>query len=211
VVSFSVTRIPESQIVLAGRLLIKAFFDDPFFTYIFPDPNAHIEALDFYFQASIRAGRLFEAVYTTSGVPYGVAVWGTPSQALTPEQTAQAGLNRFPALFGEAAYQRYQRMCDYLMALRNRDMPSLHWYLSILGVDPEHQGKGIGHVLMQPVLTQADATGVPCYLETFKDDNLAFYRRCGFAILFTGVEPDSRLPFWTLRRTPQRLKGDKHD
>ena len=205
--SLSVTRIAESQIVPAGRLLIKAFFDDPFFTYVFPDPNEHMEALDFYFQASIRAGRLFEAVYTTSGAPQGVAVWGAPSQALTPGQAAQVGLNRFPAFFGEAAYQRYKHMCDYLMTLRNRDMPSPHWYLSILGVDPQHQGSGIGRVLMQPVLAEADATGVPCYLETFKDNNLAFYRRCGFTILFTGIEPDSRLPFWTLRRPSQAVIG----
>lgn len=203
--SLSVTRIAESQIVPAGRLLIKAFFDDPFFTYVFPDPNEHMEALDFYFQASIRAGRLFEAVYITSGAPQGVAVWGAPSQAFTPEQAAQVGLNRFPAFFGEAAYQRYQNMCIDLLALRNRDMPSPHWYLSILGVDPLHQGKGIGRALMQPVLDQADATGIPCYLETFKDNNLAFYRRCGFMPVVAGVEPESRLPFWTLRRDPQAV------
>lgn len=204
-VPFSVIRIAEAQIAPAARCLIRAFFSDPFFTHIFPDPNGHLEALDVYFQASIRAGRLFEAVYTTTGASYGVAVWSAPSQALSPNQTAQVGLDRLPVFFGEAAYRRYQNMCDYLLALRNRDMPSPHWYLSILGVDPQHQGGGIGYALMQPVLAQADATGIPCYLETFKDDNLAFYRRCGFMPVVTDVEPESRLPFWTLRRDPQAV------
>ena len=32
-----------------------------------------------------------------------------------------------------------------------------HWYLAIMGVDPQWQGKGIGSKLMQPALETLDA------------------------------------------------------
>ena len=35
-----------------------------------------------------------------------------------------------------------------------------HWYLALLGVDPDHQGRGFGSHLMQPVLTRCDRESI---------------------------------------------------
>jgi GNAT superfamily N-acetyltransferase len=63
-----------------------------------------------------------------------------------------------------------------------------HYYLSVLGVDPAHQGKGLGHRLVAPVLDRCDAERRLAWLESTNPKNHAFYRRLGFA------EVD-RLPF----------------
>ena len=57
-----------------------------------------------------------------------------------------------------------------------------HWYLGLLGTDPTMQGRGVGAALLEPTLARADGEGMPCYLETQKEENLSFYARHGFAV-----------------------------
>ncbi len=54
------------------------------------------------------------------------------------------------------------------------------WYI---GVDPEHQDKGIGSVLLEEILTFCDE--LPVYLETSVAKNLIWYQRFGFEIMKT--------------------------
>ena len=57
-----------------------------------------------------------------------------------------------------------------------------HWYLSLLVVDPDWQRRGFGSRLIRPGLAAADEEGLPCYLETQKEANLAWYARFGFEL-----------------------------
>jgi hypothetical protein len=52
------------------------------------------------------------------------------------------------------------------------------------------------------VLARADEVGVPTYLETQKESNIAYYRRFGFDVLdmFT---VDSSPPLWQMQRQPR--------
>ena len=79
-----------------------------------------------------------------------------------------------------------------------------HFYLSGLGTDPPRQGQGLGSAALMPVLTRCDAEGIPAYLESTKERNLAFYERHGFVV--TGIDRRSRstVPtLWTMWREPQ--------
>lgn len=58
-----------------------------------------------------------------------------------------------------------------------------HWYLSVLGVDPAHQGKGLGSALLGSWLAGVDLKNGSCYLETDRPENLPFYERSGFAVV----------------------------
>ena len=77
-----------------------------------------------------------------------------------------------------------------------------HWYLALLGTDPVVQGLGAGGALLQPALGEADAGGLPCYLETQKEENLSFYARYGFEVLHTISVPGSPT-VWGMRRPPK--------
>ena len=54
---------------------------------------------------------------------------------------------------------------------------------------------------MRPVLERCDRDGLPAYLETQKESNLAFYERCGFAVE-RKLEVRGAPPVWTMRREP---------
>lgn len=77
-----------------------------------------------------------------------------------------------------------------------------HWYLMILGTDALFQGRGVGRALMEPVLARADELGVPAYLETQKEANLAYYQRFGFDVVEKFSVDDSPA-LWRMQRAPR--------
>ena len=89
-----------------------------------------------------------------------------------------------------------------LTTIHTREINRPHWYLWALGVAPEQQGLGIGASLLQPVLEASDAAGVPCYLETQHESNLAFYRKQGFQVVCAEVVPALGLMSWSMLREP---------
>jgi len=74
-----------------------------------------------------------------------------------------------------------------------------HWYLSILSISPESQGKGHGSALMRPGLERIDAGGAPAYLETQRERNVGFYERFGFELV-EKLMIDGELPIWLMYR-----------
>ena len=74
-----------------------------------------------------------------------------------------------------------------------------HMYLWMMGVLPEHQGKGVGSHLMRYAFKDAKIGGRTCYVETFKERNLAFYQKNGFEFVSQEALPNGP-PFWTLRK-----------
>lgn len=91
-----------------------------------------------------------------------------------------------------------------LARLEREHVDGAHWYLALLAVDPDWQGRGLGGALLAPGLGGADADGLPCYLETQKRDNVAWYARHGFEETST-VEVRGAPSVWCMRRPPAEL------
>ena len=92
---------------------------------------------------------------------------------------------------------------EHIEPFQEQDVPERHWYLALLGVDPDHAGKGIGSALLEPVLAEADKDRLPCYLETAEKSNLAFYEKHGFEVLRHGTGPGTTVEYWTMSRLPR--------
>ena len=96
--------------------------------------------------------------------------------------------DRIPKLFTDDALKAQsivvERRADVAMGqLRtmhhdHADKP--HWYVGILAVDPQHQGKGLGAKLCRAVSAMADKDGLPCYLECSGPRNRAIYTHLGY-------------------------------
>ncbi len=202
--NLEIIKLTESQIDLAGSAMARAFFDDPVSVYMFPDETERRRLAPWHFSTFIRYAYPSGEVYTTSGAPDGNAVWLPPGQSdMDPDRMRQVGLDRAAEVLGEAAWQRFGTICDYVDALQPIEVPGPHWFLPLLGVDPPLQGKGVGSALLRPILERADIDGLPAYLWTAKSRNVPFYQRHGFEVVTEGVEPTSGVRFWTMRRPPQ--------
>jgi ribosomal protein S18 acetylase RimI-like enzyme len=123
-------------------------------------------------------------------------LWLPPNiSCITQDQEQAFGFNQLSIVFGREAFSRYQIVREHLNQIHERQMTRPHWYLPIIGVDPSRQASGIGRALLQPVLDRANAEGVRCYLETTQPHNVAFYRKHGFELIATVVEPSSGLSY----------------
>jgi ribosomal protein S18 acetylase RimI-like enzyme len=55
-----------------------------------------------------------------------------------------------------------------------------------VGTRTARHGQGLGSKFVELGTSRADDAGVPCYLETTTDSNIAFYRKRGFEIVGQG-------------------------
>jgi ribosomal protein S18 acetylase RimI-like enzyme len=197
----TIVRLEEGLIPQAADLLARSFFRDPLFTYAFPDEGERAKLLPGHFAAHVRHGHLFGEVFTTAGAVAGVSLWLPPGRTeVTSHQQHQSGLDKLRTLFGLQTRERLALISSFFEDIHHATVPDDHWYLWMIGVDPVHQGKGIGSALINPVLVRADRDGIPCYLETVERRNVPFYTRLGFTIAREGVEPSSGAPYWIFVR-----------
>ena len=57
-----------------------------------------------------------------------------------------------------------------------------HWYLAVLGVIPEFQGRGLGRRLIDELIRLVDADPHPLYLESDREASVRFYVSRGFTV-----------------------------
>ena len=80
-----------------------------------------------------------------------------------------------------------------------------------IGVDPDHQGRGIGRALLEGLLGAADGIGAVTYLEVRTDNAsaLALYRAAGFVVVGTRRRYyASGADAYTMRRPAATSPGD---
>ena len=198
-----IIRMPESEIEKAGGVLSRAFCNDRISQFMSSDETERRNLLEWYFTAFARYGHLFGEAYVTKGETRGVAIWFPPGESEMPaERIEHAGLDKAPQVFGADAWSRFTTLMDQLDRSHVEDMKTPHWFLPLLGIDPPYQHSGLGSNLLAPMLSRADADGLPCYLATAEPRNIQFYQKQGFAVINEGVEPQSGIKFWTFRREP---------
>jgi ribosomal protein S18 acetylase RimI-like enzyme len=198
-----ITQITHEPPIQLGNGLCQAFYDEPNFTYIFPDILVRRVALPWFLgRFVVQLGLNYGAVFTANEVD-GAAVWLHPNTTIPLQGALRAGLLLMPFRFGWRSFRRSTSLGSYLERLRQQSAPTQHWYLMALGVAPSRQGAGLGRALVQSVLTRVDAEQVPCYLETFTERNVQFYEKLGFIGVVHDHIPGGGPPFWTMVRTPQ--------
>jgi GNAT superfamily N-acetyltransferase len=187
----------------AAAVLGRAFFDDPLFVYFFPDAERRACMNPLIFGVGIRYAQVSGEVWTIPGTATGTAVWLPPVNPRPSEDGLEkAGLGIVLAQFTADELARFDNYVTYTDAAHVRITPQPHWYLFMVGVDPDHQGKGIGSAVLRPIFARADAEGMPCALETMNGRNVPFYERQGFAVLEHTIMPHSDIEVWVMRREP---------
>ena len=189
----------------AADAVTRAFLDDPMWSCILPDREVRAEALRPMWAALIAFSRVYGEVFTTRDGE-GAACWIAPENVkmtvwmmLRTRFALPRSIMRLP----KEERRRFFGMLGFIDRLHKELMPERHWHLWLLGVAPEVQGQGIGRALLLPILERADAEGIPCYLETQTETNVAFYRKSGFDVIAERSEPVCNLPIWFLRRDPR--------
>ncbi|MGI5940274.1 MAG: GNAT family N-acetyltransferase [Thermoleophilia bacterium] len=185
--------------------LVDCLRHDPFYAAITVDfagdERARREVLGHYFDYSMSEARRLGKCVVASDVSHGAALWLWPAQTdVVP--VVQAKTTFLEGVLGPRGMEHYRRLIEFMEPRAEAVVDASAWYLSIVGVLPQVQGRGIGSRLLQPTLLEADRAGVPIYLETFSPRSLRFYERLGFKSLASHVEPGSGGEYVIMQRAP---------
>lgn len=196
-----IIRLEENQIKQATETVVDAFSKDPIFEYILPQAISKRDKVSRDFSsANLRYCQPLNHIYTTPEIK-GIAIWIPPGKyPLNLFRLLQLGFYKIPFLLGLKGLEKFLSVFAPLDKYHEQDMHQLHWYLLILGVSEAYQGQGIGGLLIQPILEQADKEGLPCYLETSTERAVRFYQKHGFEILRKIEAP---VQLWTMKRLPR--------
>jgi ribosomal protein S18 acetylase RimI-like enzyme len=160
------------------RTLSRAFRNDPFITWFYPDELPRMRRIEGFFDLLWRAnwpdGRIDVAADGD-----GAALWRPPGRWRVPRHTMLVNLPAMIGTYGMAA----GRVLASLAAMEREHLAQPHWYLMTVGTDPRAQGRGLGKTLIRAGLERCDADGVPAYLESGDVGNISFYERLGFRLL----------------------------
>jgi ribosomal protein S18 acetylase RimI-like enzyme len=183
-----------------AAILSRAFADDPISLAIFPGPASRPQRLRRFFAFQLLHNYLPRGEVFTTEDRRAAALWLSPHVLLQRPVDRLAGLE-LAALLGRR-YLWTRRLAVFLGEHHPR-VP--HYYLGILGTDPEYQRSGHASALLEPMLARCDAEQTRAYLECSREENLAFYARFGFDVR-EEVQPDARSPrLWLMERPPARL------
>ena len=125
---------------------------------------------DYSMSEGDRGGRL--VVWPDPSV--GAAVWLLPRASSVSDAESDAKARFLTEAMGAHGAETYHRIINFMRPRASQVIDESAWYLSIVGVAPAAQGRGIGGRLIEPTLLEADEAGVHCYLETFDSRNPRF-------------------------------------
>ncbi len=203
---FDVAPMAQGEQSAVVGALARAFYDDPLFNFFVPDPVAQTKALLAFMSAgtadAAKSGEIWLA-HSDDGKIACAAVWLPPGKyprgARRDTVTNLRGLPTFVR-----SGRRIGGAIRLLTAVdkAHHEFAEPHYYLAILGTDPRYQRTGAGSAALQPILDRCDEEGLPAYLETQKEENLAYYARHAFEVI-QKLEAKGLPPIWTLTRKPR--------
>ncbi len=195
-----VRRATADDVPSLTRMLARAYHDDPVAIWLCGSPERRPALLEALYRARLRQLLGDREIWVAPELS-SAAVWLAPGRA-------KAGVPRDGALARRLLSDPRLAARLPLLALglarvqRRHPREPPHWYLSLLGTDPEAQGRGLGSAALRPVLERCDDDGAGVYLETAKERNLGFYERYGFRV--TGRLRLPRGPaMWLMWREPR--------
>ena len=175
-------------------VLTLAFDSDPPCRWTWPDPQQYLEAFP-------RFARAFGGNAIDLGTAHyyegfsGVALWLPPGAVPDEASLVRVIQDTVAAARKDAMFAIFEQM----EAFHPREA---HWHLPLIGVDPAHQGKGIGAALLRHVLNACDDQKVLAYLEATSPRNVPLYERHGFEALGS-IQVADAPPVVPMVRTPR--------
>jgi GNAT superfamily N-acetyltransferase len=195
----AVRRVTAARADEVTELFTLAFYDDPTWSWAFPDPERRMEH-----------HRAWWGLYVHSALPHGwvwvtedggaASLWIPPGK---PELSAEDEARARP-LLRELLGSHAENVLTLLDRFdSNHPTGEPHYYLSLLGTHPDHRGRGKGMGLLAANLSRIDELGFPAYLESSNRANDHRYERLGFVQVGEFALPGGESTVACMWRDPQ--------
>ena len=195
-------KLMEKDVKKAAAVLDDAFQFEPIWKVILKGKSREQGAA--WFSSPVRYCMVYGSAYAPSSeiegfigyLPseYAEMTLGRMLRARTMRGTRKAGLSPVFRMAPLAILGKHRK--EYMKDRK-------HLYVIILGVAQKHQRQGFGSKLIRHVIAESEKTGLPIYLETSTDENVAFYKSLGFRVIDKITIPKMNLPQYELIREPK--------
>jgi ribosomal protein S18 acetylase RimI-like enzyme len=174
---------PSTEIRVAGpgdapqaiSTIVAAFITDPFARFVWPSAHAYLRSCPDFVREFAGGSFEHDSAYVSADF-CGAALWLPPD--VHPNGDALEKIVRDTTPPGH--------LNDALVVLEQMDQShphEPHWYLPVIGVEPNARGRGVGGMLMGRAVARCDEEGLPAYLESTNPQNISLYERHGFEII----------------------------
>jgi ribosomal protein S18 acetylase RimI-like enzyme len=172
-------------------ILLLSFVTDPITRYIWPRPRDYLSGYGPLATAMGGRGLALGAAHIL-GDGQAAALWLPPGVEPAGDEIA--------ALVEETVAEDKQAvLAQVVEQMAEFHIHEPHWYLAMIGVDPVHQGRGLGSALLKHGLAACDAEGLPAYLESSNPKNVPLYERHGFEVMGV-IQPADFPPLYPMLR-----------
>jgi GNAT superfamily N-acetyltransferase len=186
-----------ADVPMLSWVLARAFHDDPVMAWCVPDPIERRARLPLLFATYAEVFLAHGETYR-AGATAGAALWAPPGAHPIPDHHQDWFEARMDLILGEDADRAGE--VDALLEEHHPAQPC--YFLQLVGVVPEHQGRGLGGQLLTAVLDRCDATGTPAYLEATSPANRRLYEHHGFHVVSRLTVPRGPT-LWPMWRDPR--------
>lgn len=199
--SIEVRAAAPADVDLLAAMLARAFDDDPVLRFMLAVHRRRNVYARRFFAWQLRRLLPGEQVHLAQE-GRAAAIWALPNDwRESPREGLSLALAMLPAVA-----RHLPRVSASIVMLERKHPRAPHMYLSVLGCEPEAQGRGFGSAAIAPGLAFADAEGLPAFLESSKERNLDFYARFGFRVLEELRLPGGGPAVWPMWREPARSR-----
>lgn len=206
VFEMEIRELEPDEVESAAEMLTRAFWDSQLMALLAPDEEQRADIGRWFFESQTVYGLLYGDVWAAvedDGTVQGAAIWWAPEHVEpNDERSTESGLADGPTIVGPEGWARLQELSRATTTLHRQVAADPHWYLSMIGVEPEMHRQGIGGEILAACLEFVDEEGLPAYLETAAEENLPFYQRYGFRIGAEVTVPSLGVTVWGMRREP---------
>ena len=201
----SICRLTKEDIPRAVECLKDAFKDDPLWAEVFKNDPDKDNSLTGFYATPLLYGIKYGKAYSATPEIEGVAVWVPGKFAtMTMWRMFRCGALLYGAKMGKETLQNLSIISKQLGPERKSLMKNkTYQYLMIIGVSGRAQGMGLASKLMDAMKEESEREGIHLYLETEKEENIAFYEKHGFKMLKKIVLKKLQLPMWLMERKPE--------
>ena len=165
--------------------LTLAFGADPANRWCWPGAAEYLQAFPDFVRA--LGGKAFaaECAFEIAGGA-GTALWLPPG--VEPDEA------ELIAIIQRSVHASRQNDLFELIQQMGKYHPQTpHWYLPFVGVEPMQQSRGLGALLLRPILERCNHERLPAYLESTNPRNIPFYESLGFrrvGMIQSGTSPE---------------------
>jgi len=186
--------VQQGDVPRAVSVLVTAFSSDPIMRWLWPEPRDYLRHFPDLVHGFGGGAFAHGAAHVIEAF-LGGALWLPPG--VSPDDDALERLNR--ETIPEPARSELSSILDEMHAAHPREP---HWHLAMIGVDPAHQGRGLGATLLRHTLATIDDQHLHSYLESSNPANVPLYRRHGFEVI-REIRVGGSPPVFPMLRAPR--------